>query len=105
MEDEKLAVILRDYVPVGRELPGVRTGNMSQPWPNSTKKPSFASSSNNGGDYVAHRRSLLRNYATAWLLALHDQDIGFYGKSCFDLVLEMAGEPSEVNTGDVASDH
>jgi hypothetical protein len=104
LEDETLAVILRDYVPLGRELPGVRTGNMRQPWPNPTKKPSFASSSNNGGDYVAHRRSLLRNYAAAWLLALHDQDVGFYGKTCFELVLEITGEPSAANAGEVASD-
>jgi hypothetical protein len=76
---------------------------MPQPWPNPTKKPAFASSSNNGGDYVAYRRSLLRNYAAAWLLALHDQDVGFYGKMGFELVLEIAGEPSEANTGEVAS--
>ena len=104
MEDERLAGILRDYVPLGRELPGVRTSNMPQPWPNPTKKPPFASSSNNGGDYVAQRRSLLRNYAAAWLLALHDQNVGFYGKTCFEMVLEIAGELSEANAGEVASD-
>ena len=104
MEDERLAGILRDYVPLGRELPGVRTSNMPQPWPNPTKKPPFASSSNNGGDYVAQRRSLLRNYAAPWLLALHDQNVGFYGKTCFEMVLEIAGELSEANAGEVASD-
>jgi hypothetical protein len=104
LEDERLAVILRDYVPLERELPGVRTSNMRQPWPNSTKKPPFASSSNNGGDYVAHRRSLLRSYAAAWLLALHDLDTGFYGKTCFELVLEIAGEPPEAGASEMASD-
>ncbi|KAI0306458.1 hypothetical protein B0F90DRAFT_1808156 [Multifurca ochricompacta] len=84
-EDEKSAIILRDYVPLGRELPGVRKGNMRQPWPSFGKKPPLAASSNNGGDYLAHRRSLLRIYAVAWLLALHDQDPVFYGKTCFEL--------------------
>ena len=103
MEDERLAVILRDYVPLGQQLPGIRASNMPQPWPNPTKKPPFASSSNNGGDYVGHRRSLLRNYAAAWLMALHDQDAEFFGKTCFELVLEIAGEPPEAKAGDVAS--
>ena len=104
MEDERLTIILRDYVPLERELPGVRTSNMCQPWPNSTKKPSFASSSNNGGDYVTHRRSLLRSYATAWLLALHDLDAGFYGETCFELVLEIAEEPPEADPSEMVSD-
>ncbi|KAI0302159.1 hypothetical protein BC826DRAFT_987563 [Russula brevipes] len=90
-EDERLEVILRDYIPLGRELPGVRTSSMPQPWPNSTKLPSAASSSN-GGDYVTQRRSLLRSYATAWLFALHDLDVASYGQMCFELVLEIAGE-------------
>jgi hypothetical protein len=76
---------------------------MRQPWPNSTKKQPFSSSSNNGGDYVAHRRSLLRSYAAAWLLALHDLDAGFYGMTCFELVLEIAGEPPEAEASEVAS--
>ena len=108
MEDERLTVILRDYVPLERELPGVRTSSMRQPWPNSTKKPSFASSkassSNNGGDYVTHRRSLLRSYAAAWLLALHDLDAGFYGETCFELVHEIAEEPLEADPSEMASD-
>lgn len=104
MEDERLTVILRDYVPQERELPGVRTSSMRQPWPSSTKKPSFSSSSNNGGDYVTHRRSLLRSYAAAWLLALHDLDAEFYGETCFELVLEIAGEPPEADANEVASD-
>ncbi|KAF8478567.1 hypothetical protein DFH94DRAFT_633058 [Russula ochroleuca] len=102
-EDERLAVILRDYVPLERSLPGVRTSSMRQPWPSSTKKPPFASSSNNGGDYVAHRRSLLRSYAAAWLLALHDLDARFYGETCFELVLEIAGEPPAAEASEVAT--
>lgn len=104
MEDETLAVILRDYVPLERELPGVHTSGMRQSWPNSAKKPPYAASSNNGGDYVACRRSLLRSYAAAWLLALHDLDPVFYGKTCFELVLEIAGETPVAEANDVASD-
>jgi hypothetical protein len=54
---------------------------------------------------VAHRRSLLKSYATTWLLALHDQDTVFYGKTCFDLVLEIAGETPEAETTEMASDY
>jgi hypothetical protein len=101
MEDEGLAVILRDYIPLGRELPGVRTSSMRQPWPSSER---FATSSKNGGDYLTQRRSLLRSYATAWLLALHDLDPMFYGKTCFELVFEIAGERLEAEASeDMAS--
>lgn len=103
LEDERLAVILRDHVPLERELPGVRSST-HQSWPNSAKKPPYAASSNNGGDYVACRRSLLRSYATAWLLALHDLDVVFYGKTCFELVLEIAGETPGAEADKVASD-
>ncbi len=36
-------------------------------------------------------------------MALHDQDAEFFGKTCFELVLEIAGEPPEAKAGDVAS--
>ena len=39
------------------------------------------------------------------MLALHDQDTVFYGKTCFDLVLEIAGEIPEAETGEMASDY
>jgi hypothetical protein len=76
---------------------------MRQSWPNSAKKLPYTTSSNNGGDYVACRRFLLGSYATAWLLALHDLDAVFYGKTCFELVLEIAGETPEAKAGEVAS--
>ena len=102
VEDERLAVILRDYIPFGRELPGVRTSSMGQPWPDSDRS---ATSSANGGDYLTQRRSLLRIYATAWLLALHDLDAVLYGKMCFELVLEIAGERVEGESNEeMASD-
>ncbi|KAI9509630.1 hypothetical protein F5148DRAFT_1367050 [Russula earlei] len=100
-EDERLAVILRDYVALEREIPGVRMGSMHESWPYSAKKPQSTASSTNGGDYIAHRRSLLKNYAAAWLLAFHDQDPVFYGKTCFDLVLEIAGESPVAEIGEV----
>lgn len=95
VEDEKLATILRDYVPFGRELPGVRTSSIHQPWPSPEKKPSYTAASNNGGDYISHHKSLLRNYAAPWLLAVHDQDAVFYGKTCFELVVEIAEDTED----------
>jgi len=100
VEDEKLATILRDYVPFGRELPGVRTSSKHQPWPSPEKKPSFAASSNNGGDYLSHHKSLLRSYAAPWLLAVHDQDAVFYGKTCFELAVEIAEDTPGAEVGE-----
>jgi hypothetical protein len=100
VEDEKLATILRDYVPLERELPGVRTSNVHQPWPSPERKPSFSATSNNGGDYIGHHKSLLRSYAAPWLLAVHDQDAAFYGKTCFDLVVEIAEDTHGAEVGE-----
>ncbi|KAH9050659.1 hypothetical protein EDB84DRAFT_1666282 [Lactarius hengduanensis] len=99
-EDEKLATILRDYIPFGRELPGVRTSGTHQPWPSPEKRPSFAASSTNGGDYRSHHKSLLRSYAAPWLLAVHDQDTVFYGKTCFELVVEIAEDTPGTEVGE-----
>ncbi|KAH9180668.1 hypothetical protein EDB89DRAFT_1920409 [Lactarius sanguifluus] len=99
-EDEKLATILRDYIPFGRELPGVRTSGTHQPWPSPEKRPSFAASSINGGDYRSHHKSLLRSHATPWLLAVHDQDTVFYGKTCFELVVEIAEDTPGTEVGE-----
>jgi hypothetical protein len=45
---------------------------------------------NNGGDYVASRRGLLRRYAVRWLLALHDQDTALYAALIYDICSDMA---------------
>ncbi|KAI0273752.1 hypothetical protein BC834DRAFT_227074 [Gloeopeniophorella convolvens] len=95
-EDEKLAIILRDYIPFGRDLPGVRPGSVHHHWPDPGKTPTSNSSANNGGDYLAQRRALLKNYVYPWLLALHDQDITFYGQTCFDITVEIAEEMTGV---------
>ena len=100
MEDEKLATILRDYVPFKRELPGVRTSRTHQPWPSPERKPSFAATTNNGGDYLSHHKSLLKSYAAPWLLAVHDQDAVFYGKTCFELVVEIAEDTLTAEVGE-----
>jgi hypothetical protein len=71
--------------------------SMRQSWPNPER---FAASSKNGGDYLTQRRSLLRIYAAAWLLALHDLDAVFYGKTCFELVLEIAAERLEAEANE-----
>ena len=85
--------MLRDYVAKGLSLPGVRSGVEVQPWPSTTQGRSApASSVNNGGDYVAGRRSLCLRYAARWLLALHDQDIDRYATMVFDLLVEQAHE-------------
>ncbi|KAI0062284.1 hypothetical protein BV25DRAFT_1804358 [Artomyces pyxidatus] len=94
-EDEHMAIILRDYVAPGRSLPGVRAGSEVHPWPSSNSRAIHTTTANNGGDYVAHRRNLLKKYAFGWLLALHDQDIAFYAQAVYELVVELC-EDSEV---------
>ncbi|KAI0831397.1 hypothetical protein BC628DRAFT_1312212 [Trametes gibbosa] len=90
-EDDDLAMMLRDYVARGLNLPGVRSGVDLQPWPSASQsRPTAASSANNGGDYVAGRRALSNRYAARWLLALHDQSIDEYATVVFDLLVERA---------------
>lgn len=45
---------------------------------------------NNGGDYVAARRSLLSAYVIRWLNALHDRDTLMYVDLVWDTCLDMA---------------
>ncbi|KAG1827253.1 uncharacterized protein BJ212DRAFT_1256361 [Suillus subaureus] len=90
-EDDNLAKILRDFIPQGIDLPGVRSGSDAPVWPityHARRAPS--SSVNNGGDYVAARRSLLSRYAARWLLALHDQDFVAYVRLLSDNIQDIA---------------
>ncbi|KAI0093920.1 hypothetical protein BDY19DRAFT_989447 [Irpex rosettiformis] len=91
-EDTSLAIILRDYVARGRNLPGVRSGE-PQAWPIEAQlRPHTTPTTSNGGDYVAGRRALLSRYAAPWMLALHDLDISIYSTLVFELACEHADE-------------
>ncbi|KAI0928528.1 hypothetical protein AcW1_005746 [Taiwanofungus camphoratus] len=97
-EDNNLAIILRDFVAKGRSLPGVRPSLEMQSWPPPPQsRPTIAGSANNGGDYVASRRSLSSRYASRWMLSLHDLDIDGYATMSFQLLTELAedGEMSD----------
>ncbi|KAG1772712.1 hypothetical protein EDD22DRAFT_947279 [Suillus occidentalis] len=90
-EDDSLANILRDFIPQGINLPGMRSGSDAPVWPTTHDARRAPSSSvNNGGDYVAARRSLLSRYATRWLLALHDQDFVAYARLLSDIIQDVA---------------
>ncbi|KAH9951250.1 hypothetical protein B0H21DRAFT_272251 [Amylocystis lapponica] len=92
-EDNNLAIMLRDFVAQGRSLPGVRAALEGQPWPAGAQaRPVLASSTNNGGDYIAGRRDLLVRHVARWMLALHDRDIEAYAPMLFDLLVEIAEE-------------
>ncbi|EPQ58100.1 hypothetical protein GLOTRDRAFT_72136 [Gloeophyllum trabeum ATCC 11539] len=105
-EDENLASILRDYVARGRPLPGVRSRLEGRSWP-SPHDPRHTpqSSTNNGGDYVACRRALLHQYATGWLLALHNLDMNAYACVIYDICAEFAHDnsPEDIMTQDRAA--
>ncbi|KAG1782540.1 hypothetical protein EV702DRAFT_387062 [Suillus placidus] len=90
-EDDSLAKILRDFIPQGINLPGIRSASDVPVWPtphDARRAPS--SSVNNGGDYIAARRSLLSRYAARWLLALHDQDFVAYARLLSDIIQDVA---------------
>jgi hypothetical protein len=95
-QDANLAAILRDYLAQGRQLPGVRTGLESLPWPsaNNNTRPAPASTVNNGGDYVASRRALLNQYVARWLLAFHDQDVKVYANVLYEICTDLAEDTS-----------
>ncbi|KAL4074405.1 hypothetical protein V8B97DRAFT_1868478 [Scleroderma yunnanense] len=103
-EDVCLASILRDYVSVGRHLPGVRHPSDPVPWPYPRDWRRIPTSSvNNGGDYVAARRALLHTYVVGWLLALHNQDISVYPSIIFDATREFATDyPSSDTCREIA---
>ncbi|KAG2078289.1 hypothetical protein BDR04DRAFT_1131999 [Suillus decipiens] len=90
-EDDNLAKILRDFIPQRINLPGVRNGSDAPAWPIThgvRRAPN--NSVNNGGDYIAARRSLLSRYAARWLLALHDQDFAAYVRLLLDNIQDIA---------------
>ncbi|KAG1756739.1 uncharacterized protein EDB91DRAFT_1332497 [Suillus paluster] len=90
-EDDSLAKILRDFIPKGISLPGVRSASDTPVWPTAHDARRAPSSSvNNGGDYVAARRSLLSRYAAGWLLALHDQDVVTYARLLSEIIQDIA---------------
>jgi hypothetical protein len=95
-QDANLAAILRDYLAQGRQLPGVRTGLESLPWPsaNNNTRPAPASTVNNGGDYVASRRALLNQYVARWLLAFHDQNVKVYANVLYEICTDLAEDTS-----------
>ncbi|KAF9815310.1 hypothetical protein IEO21_04673 [Rhodonia placenta] len=92
-EDHNLVVMLRDFVAKGQSLPGVRSGSDLQLWPPQIlARSALASVANNGGDYIATRRTLLKRYAARWLLAFHDSDPYQYAAVLFTTLLALAEE-------------
>lgn len=53
---------------------------------------------NNGGDYVASRRALLRQYVARWLLALHDEDVNLYAKMIYEICADLVDDTLVDNT-------
>lgn len=91
-QDEDLATILREYVAKQRVLPGVQSSR-DVSWPQTQRSRALPQgSSNNGGDYVATRRSLLAHYAVPWLQALHNEEPETYTDMLFDICLDTSQE-------------
>lgn len=70
-------------------MPGVRSGTHNYTWPRIDGSRNTVIG-NNGGEYVAARRALLRRYVAPWLCALHDQESSHYGDMIYELCVELA---------------
>lgn len=82
--------MLRDYVPKGQALPGVRSLE-GTPWPSGPNSRHTTSISfNNGRVYIDYRRDLLSRYAARWMGSLHDHDPSAYGEMLFQLSADLA---------------
>lgn len=66
-------------------------------WPPHAQIRTNATSSTNGGDYVAARRMLLERHAAMWLLSLHDLDVENYAPMLFDVLIDIAEEGEVVD--------
>ncbi|KAJ2931375.1 hypothetical protein H1R20_g5743, partial [Candolleomyces eurysporus] len=106
VEDDNLAIVLRDYIGKQKPLPGVRSTGDMPPWPFAHLSRSNSDMhSSNGRDYMTVRTALLTRYAVPWLLSLHDQGSEAYTDIVYDTCIELADDRvvgSEVFDGNVA---
>ncbi|KAF9533011.1 hypothetical protein CPB83DRAFT_806739 [Crepidotus variabilis] len=93
-EDDKLAIILREYIAKQNSLPGMRTSRYVPVWPShSDNRPApSANLMSNGGDFVVARRALLSRFAVPWLLELHDLDPMLYCRIIFQHCIQAADD-------------
>lgn len=94
VQDDCLATILRDYVPKGLALPGVRATEAA-PWPpHSSSHRAPGISFHNGRVYIDYRRELMFKYAAKWMGSLHDHDRSAYA----DMICQLSHEISADST-------
>lgn len=103
-QDDKLVVIMREYVARRKDMPGVPSAAESARWPNSIPSRALSSgSNNNGNDYVACRQALLQKYASRWLFALHCLDYEQYGTTMFKVLSDLAKDDAILDDSDHAT--
>lgn len=96
-QDDCLATILRDHVPKGLALPGVRSTEAA-PWPprsSSHRTPGI--SFHNGRVYIDYRRELMFRYAAKWMGSLYDHDPSEYAEAIFQLSREISRDSAFVS--------
>ena len=99
-QDDCLATILRDYVPKGLALPGVRSTEAT-PWPpHSSSHRTPGISFHNGRVYIDYRRELVSRYAAKWMGSLHDHDRSAYA----DMIYQLSQELTEDSTFESGSE-
>ncbi|KAF8590616.1 hypothetical protein K439DRAFT_1382139 [Ramaria rubella] len=100
-EDDRLMIIIRDYVARSVSLPGVRIASDPPPWP-STPTGRYTTktvANSGGGEYVMCRRQLLTRHAIPWLASVHDLDPALYANCLYDHCVDVSQAESPVGTG------
>jgi len=93
-QDDCIATVLRDHVPKGLALPGVRSTEAA-PWPpHASNHRTPGISFHNGRVYIDYRRELMSRYAAKWMGSLHDDDRSAYADMICQLSQELAGDSS-----------
>jgi hypothetical protein len=82
LQDDRFAIILRDYLGKTRSLPGVPLNEQESPWPQKAQGTI---------DYASIRRSLQHRYVVPWLREVHNHNADEYSLRIFDVCSEFAG--------------
>lgn len=90
--------IVRDFVAIGKPLPGVRSRFQQPTWPPFTLNGESAggSSGSGTGEYTDARRAIFDRYANPWLHHLHDLNRSLYAECLYQQCLQLseASSPS-----------
>lgn len=91
-EDDRLLLVVRDYISSREPSPGVRLRLAGQkvPWPDLGQLGSTGSGAGTA-EYTLTRRSLVLRYAMPWLLKVHEQNRPLYAECLYRECVVVSG--------------